>query len=184
MYIIYWDQRYFTSQLKQNPKHLAHYEKRTHWKIKCWNRCFERIHWSYVPALAGYRGPVSPALADWFHSSRRWSKIIYVLTFYLCDLIIRPNAQSAIQENLHTFRLRIQIVFSRPGRKEEGGAHHQIWNLHIPKTNCLHFQMHSVLQQKMHQEFTYEKTVSALWFLKKTCISEANNFAQKIVLTI
>ena len=166
MYIIYWDQRYFTSQLKQNPKHLAHYEKRTHWKIKCWNRCFERIHWSYVPALAGYRGPVSPALADWFHSSRRWSKIIYVLTFYLCDLIKRPNTQSAIQGNLHTFRLRIQIVFSLPGRKEEHITKFEIYIFQKQTVCiqcciciCIYIFLHSVLQlKKMHQEFTYEKS--------------------------
>ena len=90
MHIIYWDLNYFTSQLKQNPKHLAHYEKRIHWKNQCWNGCFERMHWYAMVIYV-------PALADWFQSSRRWSKMIYDICFTCVilskDLIRNPQSK-------------------------------------------------------------------------------------------
>ena len=107
--------------------------------------------------------------------------------FYLCDLIKRPNTQAAIQGNLHTFRLRIQIVFSLPGRKEEHITKSEIY-IFQKQTVCIQFCiciciyifLHSVLRlKKCIKNPPTKKAVSVLWFLKETCISEANNFAQK-----
>lgn len=95
--------------------------------------------------------------------------------FYLCDLIKRPNTQSAIQGNLHTFRLRIQIVFSLPGRKEEHITKSEIY-IFQRQTVCIQFCiciciyifLHSVLQRKNASRiYLPKKTVSVLWFLKK-----------------
>ena len=191
MHIIYWDLKYFTSQLKQNPKHLAHYEKRIHWKNQCWNGCFERMHWYalviYVPALAGYRGHMSPALADWFQSSRRWSKVIYDICFTCVilskDLIRNPQSKGISIHSDYAYRL-----FSHCRGAKRSTSPNLKFTYSKNKLFAFNFAFafaftYSCIRfcnlKKCIKNSPTKKAVSVLWFLKETCISEANNFAQK-----
>ena len=167
---------------KNKPKtHRVISWKKSMLKLLLWKEtlvicpCLSWIPLSYVPCFGWTIDFTRPVTAP------KW------YAFYFCDRMCRlPGLMRNPRDSPHILIKLLTDCFLTAGAKI--GEHHQTGNLHIQKTNCLHVQMHSVLQPPKNASRIHLRKrqfqCCCVFVKRNACISEATHFTQKTVLTM